>query len=325
MLRGVLGLLLLVLSAASPAAPAWSQSYPDRVVKIIVPFVPGGSTDVTARILAEGLTSILGQQFIVENRPGAAGTTGIDVVAKSRPDGYTLGLSGVGPTAIIPMIDPKLPYSPARDLDVVAGLSAIDLILVTRPDFELGSLKDILDHARKNPEQITYASTGVTGPVHLQTENLAHLAGAKMLHVPYAGDAQVATALLSKQVDIGYLTVAGGLAFVQASKLKALAAGGPKRIQSLPDLPTVEELTGFKGYDAYTWNVLVAAKGTPQPVLDKLNQAVNEVLNKPDVKERMNRLGLLTIGGDVKTAQDFVTNEIAKYKTVIAVTGVKRE
>ena len=231
----------------------------------------------------------------------------------------------MGPTAIIPMLDPKLPYNPSRDLDVVAGLSTVDLMLVTRADFAHTTLAAVIEFARKNPEKITYASTGVAGPVHLQMENLTNLAGVKMLHVPYSGDAQVITALLSGQVDIAYLTVAGGLAMIQSAKLKAIAAGGPKRIQSLPDLPTVAELTGFKDYDAYTWNVLVAAKGTPRPVLDALNRATNGVMSKPDVKARFETLGLLTMAGDVKSAQDFVASEISKYKAIIARTGVKRE
>ena len=318
-------ILVAIAIGSAIQAMAHAQTYPERTVKIIVPFVPGGSTDVTARILAEGLTKTFNQQVIVENKPGASGTVGIDAVAKSRPDGYTLGLSGVGPTAIIPMIDPNLPYNPARDLDVVAGLSTVDLMLVTRPDFAHTTLAAVIEFARKNPEKVTYASTGVAGPVHLQTENLTSLAGVKMLHVPYSGDAQVITALLSGQVDIAYLTVAGGLAMVQSGKLKAIAAGGPKRIQSLPDLPTVAELTGFKDYDAYTWNVLVAAKGTPRPVLDALNRATNEVMSNPDVKARFDTLGLLTMAGDVKSAQDFVASEIAKYKAIIARTGVKRE
>ena len=322
MLRSIL--VVIALGSAIPAM-AHAQAYPERTVKVIVPFVPGGSTDVTARILAEGLTKIFHQQVIVENKPGASGTVGVDAVAKSRPDGYTLGLSGVGPTAIIPMIDPNLPYNPTRDLDVIAGLSTVDLMLVTRADFAHTTLAAVIEFARKNPEKISYASTGVAGPVHLQMENLTNLAGVKMLHVPYSGDAQVITALLSGQVDIGYLTVAGGLAMVQSGKLKAIAAGGPKRIQSLPDLPTVAELTGFKDYDAYTWNVLVVAKGTSRPVLDALNRATNEVMSNPDVKARFDMLGLLTMAGDVKNAQDFVASEMAKYKAIIARTGVKRE
>lgn len=319
-MRVLAGLLL-----AAWAACANAQTYPDHPVRIIVPFVPGGSTDVTGRIIAEGLSATFKQQFLVDNKPGAAGALGIDAVAKSRADGYTMGLSGVGPTAIIPMIDPNLPYNPSRDLDTVAALSAIDLVLVARPGFGPKTLQETLEYARANPGKVVYGSTGVAGPVHLQLENLAYLAKAKMLHVPYAGDAQVVTALLSGQIDIAYLTLAGGLGFVTAGKVHALAAGGPKRSQSLPDLATVAEQTGFTGYDAYTWNVLVVPKGTPPDILDRLNRAINELLARPEVKDKMDRLGLLTIGGDVSTASRFVANEIEKYKNIITATGVKRE
>ena len=199
------------------------------------------------------------------------------------------------------------------------------MVLVARPDFGPKTLRETLDYAKANPEKVVYGSTGVAGPIHLQLENLAHLANAKMLQVPYSGDAQVVTALLSGQIDIAYLTLAGGLGFVTAGKVHALAAGGPKRSQSLPDLATVEEQTGFKGYDAYTWNVLVAPKGTPPEILEKLNRAINDIFARPDVKERMDKLGLLTIGGDVPTAAKFVANEIEKYRNIIATTGVKRE
>ena len=304
---------------------AAAQSYPQRPVRVIVPFVPGGSTDVTARLLADEMSVIFSQQFVVENRPGAAGTTGIDVVAKSKPDGNTLGLSGVGPTVVIPMIDPKLPYSPARDLDIVAAISAIDLVLVTRPDFGPRTLQETLDFARANPDKVSYGSTGVAGPVHIGLENLAHLAKVRMLHVPYAGDAQLVTALLSGQIDIGYLTVAGGLSFITAGKVRALAAGGPKRSRSLPDVATVAELTGFKDYDSYTWNVLVAAKGTDPGILQKLNAALNRTLAKPDVRERMDKLGLLILGGEVSDAEAFVAKETEKYRRIIAATGIRRE
>lgn len=319
-MRVLIGLLLV-----SWAASASAQAYPDHPVRIVVPFAPGGSTDVTARIIAEGLSATFKQQFVVENKPGAAGTLGVDTVAKSPPDGYTLGLSGVGPTAIIPLLDPTLKYSPSRDFDTVAGLSAVDLVLVARPGFGPKTLLEMLEYAKANPEKVIYGSAGVAGPVHLQLENLAYLAKAKMLHVPYAGDAQVVTALLSGQVDIAYLTLAGGLGFLNAGKVRALAAGGPKRSQSLPDLATVEEQTGFKGYDAYTWNILVTARGTPPDILAKLNRAINDVFARSDIRDKMDKLGLLTMSGDVPTAAKFVDGEIEKYKRIIAATGVKRE
>src|SRR5262245_41212190 len=196
---------------------------------MIVPFPAGGATDVTGRILAEELTARFKQTFIVENRPGAAGTIGIDQVAKSKADGYTLGVSGVGPTAIFPILDSKLSYNPARDLDMIAGLSAVDLFIIARQGFPANNMKELIEYARADPGKVSYATAGVAGPAQLQTENLALLANIKMLHVPFAGDTPAITAVLSGDVDLGTVGVASGVNFVTGGKLKALGVGGPSR------------------------------------------------------------------------------------------------
>jgi tripartite-type tricarboxylate transporter receptor subunit TctC len=321
-------LLLSVLLAAllaHVATPLRAQGYPDRSVRMIVPFPAGGATDVTARILADELTARFKQTFVVENRPGAAGAIGIDQVAKSKPDGYTLGVSGVGPTAIFPIIDAKLSYNPARDLDMIAGLSAVDLFIIARLGFPANNMKELIDHARANPGKVTYATAGVAGPAQLQTENLALLANIKMLHVPFGGDTPAITAVLSGDVDIGTVGVASGVSFVTGGKLKALGVGGPSRLKALPDVPTVVEQTGFKEFTGYTWNVLVAAKGTPPEVIEKLNTAINEISAKPEVIDKLANVGLRTLPGNVKTIADFVAGEAANYRRVIELTGVKRE
>jgi tripartite-type tricarboxylate transporter receptor subunit TctC len=321
-------LLLSVLLAAlfaQIATPLRAQGYPERSVRMIVPFPAGGATDVTARILADELTARFKQTFVVENRPGAAGAIGIDQVAKSKPDGYTLGVSGVGPTAIFPILDPKLSYNPARDLEMIAGLSAVDLFIIARLGFPANNMKELIDYARANPGKVTYATAGVAGPAQLQTESLALLANIKMLHVPFAGDTPAITAVLSGDVDIGTVGVASGANFVTGGKLKALGMGGPARIKALPDVPTVVEQTGFKEFTGYTWNVLVSAKGTPPDVIDKLNAAINEISAKPEVIERLANVGLRTLPGDARTIAGFVAGEAASYRRVIELTGVKRE
>lgn len=311
--------------AAGAVTTASAQGYPDRSVRMIVPFPAGGATDVTARILADELTAKFKQTFIIENRAGAAGTIGIDQVAKSKPDGYTLGVSGVGPTAIFPILDPKLSYNPSRDLDMIAGLSAVDLFIIARLGFPANNMKELIDYARANPGKVTYATAGVAGPAQLQTENLALLASIKMLHVPFAGDTPAITAVLSGDVDIGTVGVASGVNFVTGGKLRALGVGGPARIKALPDLPTVVEQTGFKEFTGYTWNVLVSPKGTPPDVIEKLNAAINEISAKPAVIEKLANVGLRTLPGDAKAIADFVAGEAANYRRVIELTGVKRE
>lgn len=304
---------------------AAAQGYPDKAVRLIVPFPPGGSTDHTGRIIAEAMSASFKQPFVIENRPGAAATIGIDLVAKSKPDGYTLGVSGVGATAIVPLLDPKLPYNPARDLDIVAGLSGVDSVIIARPDLKQNSFAEVLAFAKDNPEKITYATAGVTGPAHLSMEDLSQLAKVKMLHVPFAGDVPAITAVLTGDVSIGLVAVASATPFLTGGKLKGLAAGGPKRLKLLPDLPTIAEQTEFKDYSTYAWNVLVTAKGTPPDVIEKLNKAVNDALARADVREKLENLGLKVLPGDARWAQQFVAAEIAKNKRIIETTGLKRE
>lgn len=306
-------------------APLHAQSYPDKPVRVIVPFTPGGSTDLTGRIIAEAMSSILKQPFVIENRPGAAATIGIDMVAKSKPDGYTVGVSGVGATAIVPLIDSKLSYNPSRDLDVISGLSAVDAVFVARPDLKQSTLKEVLDFAKANPEKISYATAGVSGPAHLSAENLQLLTGVKLLHVPFSGDVPAITAVLTGDVSIGLVAAASATPFLKDGKLKGLAAGGPGRLKLLPDLSSAAEQTGLKDYAAHTWNVLVAARGTPPDIIEKLNKAVNEAVARPDVKEKLENLGLKTLPGDVKWSQDFVAARIAENKRIIELTGLKRE
>lgn len=311
--------------AQGAAAPLKAQGYPDRSVRMIVPFPAGGATDVTARVMAEELTARFKQTFIVENRPGAAGAIGIDQVAKSKPDGYTLGVSGVGPTAIFAILDPKLSYNPSRDLDMIAGLSAVDLIFIARTGFPANNMKEFIDYARANPGKVTYATAGVAGPAQLQAENLGLMANIKMLHVPFAGDTPAITAVLSGDVDLGFVGIASSVNFVTSGKLKGLGVGGPTRAKALPDLGTVVEQTGFKEFTGYTWNVLVSAKGTPPDIVEKLNKAINEISAKPAVIEKLANVGLRTMSGDAKATEAFVANESAINRRVIELTGVKRE
>jgi tripartite-type tricarboxylate transporter receptor subunit TctC len=314
-----------VLLAPGGLSQSFAQTYPDKPIRLIVPFAPGGSTDLTGRIVGEALSNILKQPVVVENRPGAAATIGIDLVAKSKPDGYTLGVSGVGATAIVPLIDPKLPYQPLRDLDIIAGLSAVDSVVVALPELKQSTMQEVLEFARANPEKISYGTAGVTGPSHLSMENLSQLAKVKMIHVPFAGDVPAITAVLSGDVNIALVAVASATPFLTDGKLKGIAAGGPKRLKILPNLATVAEQTGFKDYTAYAWNVLVTAKGTPPDIIEKLNKAINEVVMRPDVIARLENLGLKTMPGDMKWAQEFVAQEIAKNKRIIETTGIKRE
>ena len=320
--------LLLALALSFPfAAPgrADAQTYPDRPVRLIVPFPPGGATDVNARILAAELTVLLKQPFVIDNRPGASGTIGIDLVARAAPDGYTLGVSGVGPTAILPIIDPKLPYNPARDLDIVAGLGRIDFVLVARPGLPVASLADLIAYAKANPGKVTYATAGVAGPQQLQIEHLSLLAGMKLFLVPFPGDSQATAAVVSGDVDIALMGIATGIGLVKAGKVRALAMAGSERSPTLPEIATVAEQTGFTEFTGYTWNLLVAPKGTPAPVIARLNEAIAKAAGKPEIQAKLEALGIRPLPGSAEKVSAFVARETAKNRHVIEATGLRRE
>ena len=322
----MLRLFVAVAVALFACGGATAQtSYPDRPVRLIVGFAPGGATDVAARLLAADLTKLLKQQVVVENKVGGAGMIGMDAVAKAKPDGYTVGLAGVGATAITPYLDPNPSYIPTRDLDVVGKFYTADFVLAARPDLPQKTLKDLLAYAKANPGKVTFGSVGVASLNQIHHEELARLGGAKMLHIPYPGEAPIVPALLTSQIDIAYLTPQAADAFVREGKLKLLASGGPQRSLSYPDLPTVAEQTGWQDYASYSWTVLVVPKGTPADIITKLNGALNAVVAQPAFRARMEKLGLTVAGGTAAQAQAFVADEVAKFRELVKLNGIKRE
>lgn len=321
MLR-VLVALAAVLFAGATTAQA---SYPERTVRLIVGFAPGGATDVAARVLASELTKILKQPVVVENKVGGAGMIGMDAVAKAKPDGYTIGLAGVGATAITPYLDPHASYIPTRDLDVIAKFYTADFILVARPDLPQKTLAELLAYAKANPGKVTFGSVGVASLNQIHHEELARLGGAQMLHIPYPGEAPIVPALITSQIDIAYLTPQAADTFVREGKLKLLAAGGPQRSPGYPDLPTVAEQMGWPNYASYAWTVLVAPKGTPAEIIAQLNAAVNQVITEPVVRDRLAKLGLTVTGGTAAEAQAFVADEVTKFRELVKANGIKRE
>ena len=312
-------------ASALLSASVYGQAYPAKPVRMVVGWPPGGAADGVARPLALKLSDALGRPVVVENRPGATGTLGAALVAKAAPDGYTLGISGVGPTAILPIVDAKLPYNPARDLEVVAGLGRVDFMLVARPGLPVTTLTELIAYAKANPEKVTYATAGVAGPQQLQIEHLALLAGIKLFLVPFPGDAQATAAVVSGDVDIALMGIATGIGLVKGGKVKALAMAGSERSKTMPDLATVAEQVGFTEFTGYTWNVLVAPKGTPASVIERLNATVAEAARKPEVQAKLEGLGLRALPGSAAEVSDFVARETAKNKRVIEATGIRRE
>ncbi len=314
-----------VVVTCTLASTASAQGYPDKPVKIVVPFAAGGPTDVVARIVAEGLSEELKQPFVVDNRAGAGGAIGTDLVAKAKPDGYTLGVTGTGSITIIPFLDPKLSYNPSRDLTAVAMLSTLDLLIVARADSKYSSMKELIAFAQSKPGDLTYSTAGVGTPAHLDMENLWNLANAKALHVAFSGDVPAVNSILSGDVTVGLISASVSTPLAKAGKLKAIAFGGPGRATAWPELSSIEEQTGLKDYIANSWNALMAPAGTPQAVIDTVNAAVNKTLAKPDVRQKLEALGLTPFSGNAKTAVDYVARDTEKRKRVIELTGLKRE
>ena len=320
-----LGKSILVALLLTAAGLAHAQQYPDKAVRIVVPFAAGGPTDVVARLVAEGLSQELKQPFVVENRPGAGGAIATDIVAKAKPDGYTLGVTGTGSITIIPFMDPKLSYKPSQDLTAVAMLSTLDLLIVAQADSKYQNMKDLIAFAKANPGKLTYATAGVGSTAHLDMENLWNIAGVQALHVAFAGDVPAVQSIMSGDVAIGLISASVSGPLVEAGKLKVVAYGGPGRSQGFPNISSAEEQTGFKDYVANSWNALIAPAGTPQDIAAKLNAAAMKTLARPDVQQKLRANGLTASQGDVKSAIDYVAKDADKRRRVIELIGLKRE
>lgn len=317
--------LALASAFALPCArTGHAQSYPGHVVRLIVPFTPGGATDVTARLFAADMAALFKQSVMVDNRPGAAGAIGIDLVAKATADGYTLGVGGVGPLALLPTIDAKLPYDPTRDLDIVAGLSKVDFILVARPGLAVASVAELIARANAEPGKITYSSAGVAGPQQLMIEHLTMLAAIRLFHVPFPGDSQAVAAVANGDVDIALAGAASALGLIKAGKLVALAAGNG-RLPGLPDLPSVAEQTGFAEFMGYTWNVLVAPRGTPANIVTRLNDVANEIAGRREMAEKLAAIGLRPMPGSPRDIAAQVARDASQYRRLVELTGLRRE
>lgn len=306
------------------SSAAIAQNYPDRPVKIVVPFAPGGSTDVAARIVAQAVSESLKQPFVFENKPGAGGAIGTETVARAAADGYTLGATGTGSLTILPFVDSNLPYSPDKDLKVIAILSKLDIAIVVKPDSKIASMKGLIEQAKAKPSGLTYSTAGAGTPAHLDMENLWSVTGVKILHVPFNGDIPAVTGVLGGNVDFGFNAVSSVLELVKAGKLKVLAVGGSKRFAGLPDVPTISEALGLKDYTAEAFNALIAPAGTPAEIVKLLNGQVIDALKKPEVGGKLLAMGLSGFDGDAQAASDFVRRDAEKRKHVIKLIGFKR-
>lgn len=320
--RRILG--ALAGAAAAPllgSAGAAAAGFPQKPVKLIVPFAPGGATDILGRLIGHGMESTLGQPVIIENRPGAAGAIGAALVAKSEPDGYTMLMAGVGSNIVLNITQPATPYDAQRDLQSVIYLCDVDYVMVVNADSPYRTLADLLGAARARPQTLSYMSTGQSGPLHVGTEYLTRRAGVKMIHVPYKGEAPAFGDLISGRIDVAVMTVPFTKPQIAAGKLRAIATISAQRARGMPNVPTVAE-QGYPGYAVPIWNGLSVAAATPADAMTVLNHAANAALREPATGEKMIELGVAPIGGSPADFAAMLHRERARWKLMIRETGM---
>ncbi len=309
------------LAAALFTASATAQSYPSKSVKIIVPFGTGGPADNYARFIAQRLQDTLGQSFVVDNRPGAGSIIGTDIAAKSAPDGYTLLMMSNTHTVNETLISNK-PFQLMRDFVAVAPVNYSDLVLVAHPSVPANNLKDLLKLAKQSPGKLNYASSGLGTPYHMAGELFKSMAGIYVVHIPYRGSSGARTDVIGGQVDVMFDAITTMTEQIKAGKVKAIATTGKVRSAVLPDVPTMIE-AGLPGYEATLWLGLMAPKGTPKAVVDKLNEAVSKIAAQPEVKQLWNKQGAVPMVMSPEVFDKYTHDDIAKWERVIKTAKIK--
>jgi len=318
-----LALCALLAGATVVAAPfASAQGYPARPVKLIVPFPPGGPLDVTGRLIAQKLTEAWGQAVVVDNKPGAGGNIGADLVAKAAPDGYTILLGALSTHAVNPSLYAKMPYDPIRDFVPITLLATTPNVLVVNPLLPVNSVKDLVAYAKANPGKLSFGSGSNGSAGHLAGELFKVDTGTDIVHIPYKGGAPATQALLAGDVQFMFDNLANATPQVKAGKLKALAVTTAERSRLAPELPTMAE-AGIPGFDISTWYGLLAPAGTPKEVIAKWNAEVTRILNTPDVRERLAAQGAEAAPTTPEQFAAFIAREIPKYARIVKVSGAK--
>ncbi|NDY82060.1 tripartite tricarboxylate transporter substrate binding protein [Orrella sp. NBD-18] len=320
-MRYITRLLSGLALAAAAIAPVVAQTYPNKPIKLILPFPPGGATDVMSRILAEKLTPRLGQTVIVENKPGAGTMLASEFVAKAPADGYTL-LMAASSLVIAPSLYSKVNYDPIKDFTPVTQVAAVIHLVVVNPNLPVKSIQDLIAYLKANPGKVSYGSTGSGTSTHLEAELFKKMAGVDITHIPYKGSTPALADLVGGQTSMMFDPIASSKPYLESGRLRAIAVTTAQRSVSAPELPTVAE-SGLPGYEAMPWLGIVAPAGTPKPVVDLLYKEVGEVLKLQDVKDRFKSLGLDIIGNTPAQFATFIEKDQKKWAQVIKDSGAK--
>jgi tripartite-type tricarboxylate transporter receptor subunit TctC len=319
----VLRAVLVALSLGALPLAASAQSYPSKPIRVIVPFPPGAGVDIVTRLVAAKLTVSLGQQFIVENKPGAAGNLGAEYVARATPDGYTL-LAAASSITTSASLYSQLSFDLKRDFIPVAMMASAPFLLVVNPAVPVKTVQELIAYAKANPGKLTFASTGNGSSPHLTMEVFKRQAGVDMLHVPYKGSGPALTDLVSGQVNVMFANILSVLPQVKAGRLNALAVSSAKRSSAAPDWPTVAE-SGLAGFDSSTWFAILAPKGTPADVVAKLNAEVAKAVQSPELREQFKLQGAEAGSGTPDELRAYIDEETTKWGNAVKAAGVKVE
>jgi tripartite-type tricarboxylate transporter receptor subunit TctC len=320
-----LRLLALGLWMLTSASVTLAQTYPSKPVRIVVPFTPGGSTDILARAIGNELAKSLGQSFVIENVPGAGGSIGADKVAKSAADGYTLLMGHIGTLAVNPSLYPNLPYNPIKDFAPVAWVARVPNVLVVNKGVPAQNLKELIALAKSRPGYLNYSTGGNGSAAHLATEYFKMQTGTSMVHIPYRGAAPAVSDVIAGQVQLVFTGAPALMGHIRSGQLRALAVSSPKRMDVLPDVPTVAEAAGLKGFEADQWYGLVAPAGTPREVVLKLNQQVNAALGSEALKTRLNTEGAVATPTTPEAFGQLIAADIERWRPVITSGRVKAD